>query len=435
MTSLAERLPSSTQENVRMMQKREVRATALATLISLISMGCAEAGEEPGTETDVADQRNQSLDEASLADAEQTVVRIVSRQTAKCLDVAGGGSANGTNIQLWECSDARAQSFRVEPWDGGLRLVELGSGKCMDVAGGSTENGANVQLWECNGSAAQAFYSTEVGDGFVSLTNSGSGKALDVAAWGTSNGSNIQQWEFGGGDNQSWTLERIGTEDPSTTDPVTGPVTLRVMSLNVWGYKTMPQEAPAYATLIKSQNVDVVGIQEGANDWQLSTAMPTDYSRAEALGAALGGCFERRYQVFVNVCRGNSIVGNERFDLSNGPNATRTGEAVTLRKGGKTFGFIDVHWDHQDANVNRANARETAARANGFAGTPVVVVGDFNTSCTGSNVEVMRTGASLRLDAKASIDCIFSRGTIRQTGFSTAGGPSDHPTVVAELTL
>ena len=419
-----------------MTQKREVRVSTLATLISLISMGCAAAaGEEPGAETDLDDQLNQSLDDSSLADTEQTVVRIVSRQSGKCIDVAGGGSANGTNIQLWECSDSKAQKFRVEPRDGGLRLVDVASGKCIDVAGGSTQNGANVQLWECNGTAAQTFNSTEVGDGFVSLTNSGSRKALDVASWGTSNGSNIQQWEFAGGDNQKWKLEPIETDDPGTTDPVTGPVTLRVMSLNVWGHMTMPQEAPAYATLIKGQNVDVVGLQEGAHDWLLDTAMPTDYSRAEALGAALGSCFERRYQVFVNVCRGNSIVGNDRFDLTDGPNATRTGEAVTVRKGGKTFGFIDVHWDHQDGSVNRANARETAARANAFGDIPVVVLGDFNTSCTGSNVGVMRTEASLRLDAKASIDCIFSRGTIWQKGYSMAGGPSDHPTVVAELTL
>jgi hypothetical protein len=162
--------------------------------------------------------------------------------------------------------------------------------------------------------------------------------------------------------------------------------------------------------------------------------MPTDYGRAEALERALGDCYERRYQVFVNECRGNSIAANDRFDLTDGPNATRTGEAVTVVKDGTSFGFINVHWDHQSSSVNAANANETAARSNQFGNIPVVVLGDFNTSCSGRNAGTMRDAASLNLNVHGGIDCIFSKGA-SGSGYIVDANPSDHESVVAELTL
>jgi hypothetical protein len=75
--------------------------------------------------------------------------------------------------------------------------------------------------------------------------------------------------------------------------PKAGSVTLRVMSLNVFGHATMPAAAPVYAALIESQDVDIIGIQEGVQDWLLEEPLPTDYSRSEALEAALGECYQR----------------------------------------------------------------------------------------------------------------------------------------------
>jgi hypothetical protein len=134
--------------------------------------------------------------------------RLVSRQSGKCLDVSGAGTANGTNIHLWECNGTDAQSFRVEQLGGGnMRFVNVGSNKCVDVSGASHDNGANIHLWDCNGTGAQSFWATDTGGGYRALVNSSSGKALDVAAWGTANGSNIQQWDHSWGDNQSWRIE------------------------------------------------------------------------------------------------------------------------------------------------------------------------------------------------------------------------------------
>jgi endonuclease/exonuclease/phosphatase family metal-dependent hydrolase len=207
------------------------------------------------------------------------------------------------------------------------------------------------------------------------------------------------------------------------------------MSLNILGHATMPASANTYANMIKSRDIDVVGIQEGVNDWQLGTHYPTDYSRADDLGAALGDCYQRRNQVFVNVCRGNSFLANDRFDLTDGPNVTRTGESATVSKGGKTFGFINVHWDHQSSSTKTANAKETAAKAQTFSNVPLIVLGDFNTSCTGSTAGTMKTAASLDLTYNSGIDCIFSKRATKVNAFNFNAAPSDHKGVVADFTL
>ncbi len=209
--------------------------------------------------------------------------------------------------------------------------------------------------------------------------------------------------------------------------------TLRVMSLNVYGYATMPQAAGDYARMVQSHDVDVLGIQEGNQDWQISTPLPTDYSRSDALGAALGECWEQRYQIFVNTCRGVDFVSHERFDLSDGPNATRTGESAVIRKGGIELGFIDIHWDHEDGGAKAANATETAAAANAHGALPVVVLGDFNAGCAATEPRSMASQSDLTLIMDGGIDCVFSRGA-PGSGWTVNASPSDHPGVIAELT-
>ncbi len=76
-----------------------------------------------------------------------------------------------------------------------------------------------------------------------------------------------------------------GSEPPPPEPPIdqTGvePAVLRVMSLNLYGWATMPGAAPDYAALIEAQSVDVLGIQEGNWDWEIE-GWPTDYSATAA---------------------------------------------------------------------------------------------------------------------------------------------------------
>ena len=113
----------------------------------------------------------------------------------KCLDVAGGSSADGTAVQLYTCNGTAAQRWTVGS-DGTFRAL----GKCLDVAGGSTADGALVQLYTCNGTGAQQWTANAAHD----VVSPASGKCLDVN--GTADGARAQLWSCHGGANQKWTV-------------------------------------------------------------------------------------------------------------------------------------------------------------------------------------------------------------------------------------
>ncbi|MFB9543791.1 ricin-type beta-trefoil lectin domain protein, partial [Micromonospora sagamiensis] len=74
------------------------------------------------------------------------------RALGKCLDVSGGGSVDGTKIQLWTCNGSGAQVWAAQS-DGSVRNPQ--SGKCLDVSGNSAVDGQVVHLWTCHGGANQ----------------------------------------------------------------------------------------------------------------------------------------------------------------------------------------------------------------------------------------------------------------------------------------
>jgi len=71
-----------------------------------------------------------------------------------CLDLKNDGTANGTRLQLHNCTGGAAQQWI--PWaDGTLR--NPGSGRCLDAPNATTANGTQLQLYDCNSTSAQVF--------------------------------------------------------------------------------------------------------------------------------------------------------------------------------------------------------------------------------------------------------------------------------------
>ncbi|WP_432987407.1 arabinofuranosidase catalytic domain-containing protein [Dactylosporangium sp. CA-233914] len=110
------------------------------------------------------------------------------RTLNRCLDINGNGTANGTQVELWDCNGVGGQQW-IQQADGSLRNPQ--SGRCLDSPSGATGNGTRLQIWDCNGSAAQKFAvnggGTGVGPG---------GKCVDVAADDSgTNGSAVQLWD------------------------------------------------------------------------------------------------------------------------------------------------------------------------------------------------------------------------------------------------
>ncbi|MGY0065309.1 ThuA domain-containing protein [Streptomyces sp. QTS137] len=115
----------------------------------------------------------------------------------KCLDVDGGGSADGTKVQLWTCNGTAAQTWTLAG-DGTFRAL----GKCLDVSGGASADGTKVQLWTCNGTGAQRWAPQPDG----TVRNLQSARCLDASGGTWNDGTPVHLWTCHTGPNQRWTL-------------------------------------------------------------------------------------------------------------------------------------------------------------------------------------------------------------------------------------
>lgn len=153
-----------------------------------------------------------------------------------CLDVAGGSTANGTPIQMWQCqSGNHNQDWTFD--DG--RVVWAGTHKCLDVAGGGTANGTRVQLWDCQpGNQNQRWAMDPEFPGKLVWLG---GKCLDVSGGGTASGTLVQVWDcMSGNDNQRWL---VGVDMPLQASLN---VTLRPQQTNKWCWAASGQMVMEY---------------------------------------------------------------------------------------------------------------------------------------------------------------------------------------------
>jgi len=84
---------------------------------------------------------------------------IVNRNApSEVWDVTNMGTADGSLIQLWSYGGGSNQQWTpVSLGNGYFKLVGVGSGRCLDIPAASTANGVQLQIYDCNGTGAQAF--------------------------------------------------------------------------------------------------------------------------------------------------------------------------------------------------------------------------------------------------------------------------------------
>jgi hypothetical protein len=211
--------------------------------------------------------------------------------SSKCVDARGGGTANGTAIQQYDCNGSNAQQFEFVPvtggyfevenrnapsqvwdvtgvstadgapiqlygWGGGnnqqwtpvaegngfYHFVSRNTGKCLDVPGASTASGVQLQQYGCNGTGAQSFLPFPAT--YVSVVNRNSGKCVDVRGGGTANGTAIQQYDCNGSNAQKfWFASNGGSwfavanlNAPSQVWDVTGVSTADGAPIQLYGW-------------------------------------------------------------------------------------------------------------------------------------------------------------------------------------------------------
>lgn len=123
------------------------------------------------------------------------------------MDISGGSTSNGANLQLYKNTSTAAQQFKIlSAGEGKYYIQNVQSGKVLDVSGAGTANGTNVAQYAYNGSAAQRWYIVMNIDGSVTFISDCNGLALDVAGASTSNGTNIQCYQANTSAAQKWVM-------------------------------------------------------------------------------------------------------------------------------------------------------------------------------------------------------------------------------------
>ena len=146
--------------------------------------------------------------------AKETGIRgtyfLQSKVGNRVLDVSGGGSANRTNVQIWNphfsTSHPEGEIFSIN-WNPSLsasNIMLVSAGKYIDHAGGKSEPN-NVWLWEGNGGWNQNWFFENAGGGYYYVRDM-LGYYLEVEGGVDANGTNVRAALFTGANAQKWKL-------------------------------------------------------------------------------------------------------------------------------------------------------------------------------------------------------------------------------------
>ena len=122
--------------------------------------------------------------------------RLRNTGSGRCLDVPAAGTANNTQVIIYDCNSGTNQQWVSTA----ARELRVYGNKCLDATGRGTANGTAVIIYDCTGGTNQQWNLNSNG----TITGAASGRCLDVAQNGTANGSRIQLWDCTGGANQAW---------------------------------------------------------------------------------------------------------------------------------------------------------------------------------------------------------------------------------------
>lgn len=154
---------------------------------------------------------------------ETSIFYIISAHSGKYLDVSGGSSKNGTNIQVYNGNNSAAQKWKFLA-SGAVSGQTIKNGEYtiasaldnnvgLNIFGGKTENGANIHIWNNmkSGNLVNTIVKVKhLGNGIYTLTFKRSNKVLDIYGSHTTSGTNVHQWEYVGKDNQKWIIKSAG---------------------------------------------------------------------------------------------------------------------------------------------------------------------------------------------------------------------------------
>lgn len=129
------------------------------------------------------------------------------------LDINGGNTWNGANIQLYASNGTPAQAFKVtHDSNGYVTITNVKSGKVLDVFNGTARNSQNVWQYSSNNTRAQKWIAKQSGSGYVLVSALNSNYVLDLYNGTVRSGGNIQLYQSNGTSAQQWIFDKFVTD-------------------------------------------------------------------------------------------------------------------------------------------------------------------------------------------------------------------------------
>ncbi|KAJ7642112.1 ricin B lectin domain-containing protein, partial [Roridomyces roridus] len=68
---------------------------------------------------------------------------------SKCIDVKDGVNADGTELQIWDCTAGNTNQLWI-PIGTDDQIQWAGTDKCIDLTDGNLTHGTTMQIWTCD---------------------------------------------------------------------------------------------------------------------------------------------------------------------------------------------------------------------------------------------------------------------------------------------
>ena len=271
---------------------------------------------------------------------------ITNLASSKKLDVYGGGSANNTNITVYNKNSSNAQIFYVTRYgDTYVITAYCAEGSAVNIYGNNPDNNSNVCLWTKTGHSTQAWYleySSAV-NGYI--LKSAYDKNLVLTAVGTDVGSNVCVQTYSSGSKyQGWTFDEVKVSQSSTG--VVSPVTNRRITSNFQPYYRQDY-SNAYSHVgidyvSNSGNLDVKAFYPGI-------VTKTGYNGSVGYYIEIKHHYNGKtvYSYYFHLAKNTTLV-------SSGANVTAGQKIATMGTTGDSTG-VHLHFQLTSASVVNSN--------------------------------------------------------------------------------
>jgi hypothetical protein len=137
----------------------------------------------------------------------QGVYTVKNINAGTYLNVEGGLTTIGANVQVWDNPSSIHSQWKIRPVSDGVYTFEnLNSGKFLNVAGGGDALGTNVHVWDNPGSPDSQWEIREVAESVYTLKAICCGRYLNVVG---GKGPNVWIWDNPQSDDSRWEIRRV----------------------------------------------------------------------------------------------------------------------------------------------------------------------------------------------------------------------------------